>query len=72
MFMDQMPIYLVLKNGTFYAGIKNFHSLPPSMTIIKKNKAKIQSSFKKIFKYTIVLLYIKFLCLKVIYNVKCL
>jgi hypothetical protein len=38
-----MPIYLVLKNGTFCAGIKIFYSLPPLLTIIKKNRAKFKA-----------------------------
>jgi len=35
-----MSIYLVFKESTFYAGIKLFNSLPPSVTILKNDKAK--------------------------------
>jgi hypothetical protein len=39
-----MPTYLVLKKGTFYAGIKNFNTLPPSVTILENDKAKFKAA----------------------------
>lgn len=42
-----MPIYLVLKNGTYCAGIKSFYSSPPILTIIEKNKAKFKAVLRK-------------------------
>ena len=35
------------KKRTFYAGIKIFNSLPPSLTILKNDKAKFQAAFRK-------------------------
>jgi len=38
-----MPTYLVSKNThAFYAGIKIFSCLPPSMTILKSDKVKFK------------------------------
>ena len=42
-----MPTYLVFKKSTFYEGIKIFNSLPPSVTIIKKMKAKFKAALRK-------------------------
>jgi len=42
-----MPNYLVFKQGTFYAGIKIFNSLPPSVTILKNDKAKYKAALRK-------------------------
>jgi len=35
------------QKSTFYAGIKIFNSLPPSVTILKNDKAKFKAVFKK-------------------------
>ena len=40
----------------FYAGVKTFNTLPPSLKILKNEKGKIQSSLKKMLKYTFLLL----------------
>jgi hypothetical protein len=42
--------------STFYAGVKTFNTLPPSLKIRKNEKCKIQSSLKKMLKYTLLLL----------------
>jgi len=42
--------------NTFYAGVKTFNTLPPSLKILKNEKGKIQSSLKKMLKYTLLLL----------------
>ena len=44
---DQMPICLFFQKGTFYAGIKLFNTLPPSVTIFKHGKAKFRPAFSK-------------------------
>jgi len=41
-----MPTYLVLKI-TFYAGIKIFNNLPPSVTIIMYDKAQFKAALRK-------------------------
>ena len=35
------------QKSTFYAGIKIFNSLPPSVTILKNDKAKFKAALKK-------------------------
>jgi len=40
------------QKSTFYAGIKIFNSLPPSVTILKNDKAKFKAAFRK---YTLLL-----------------
>jgi hypothetical protein len=35
------------QKSTFYAGINIFNSLPPSVTILKNDKAKFQAAFRK-------------------------
>jgi hypothetical protein len=42
-----MPNYLVLKKRTFYADIKNFNCLPPSVTTLKNDKAKFKAALSK-------------------------
>ena len=42
-----MPNYLVFKKGTFFAGLKIFNILPPSVTILKKDKAKFKAALRK-------------------------
>ena len=49
-FIDQMlPTYHVFKKVQFYASIKIFNSLPPSLTILggKKNKGKFKEAWRK-------------------------
>jgi len=41
-----MLIYLVFKS-TFYAGIKIFKILPPSLTVLKNDKVKFKVALKK-------------------------
>jgi len=36
-----------VQKSTFYPGIKIFNSLPPSMTILKNNKAKFAAAIRK-------------------------
>ena len=43
----QMPTYLVFKKSTFFAVIKMFNNLPPSVTILKKDKAKFKAALRK-------------------------
>ena len=43
-FIDQMPTYHVFKKSAFYAGIKIFNSLPPSLTILDKVKVKFEAA----------------------------
>jgi hypothetical protein len=38
-----------LQNGMFKVGIKIFNILPPSVRILKKNKAKFRAAFRKYF-----------------------
>jgi len=47
-----------VQKSTFYAGIKIFNSLPPSMTILKNNKAKFKAALRKYLRgtYTLLLL----------------
>ena len=43
-----MPTYLVLKTKSiFYAGIKMFTSLLPSLTVVKNDKAKLKIALSK-------------------------
>jgi hypothetical protein len=42
-----MPTYLVLKKSTFYADIKIFNNLPPSVTILKNDNAKYKTALRK-------------------------
>jgi hypothetical protein len=35
------------QKSKLYAGIKVFNSLPPSLTILKNDKAKFQAAFRK-------------------------
>ena len=35
------------QKGTFYAGIKIFNSLPPSVTILNNDKAKFEAALRK-------------------------
>jgi hypothetical protein len=44
------------RKSTFYAGVKTFNTLPPSLKILKNEKGKIQSSLKEMLKYTLFLL----------------
>jgi len=46
-FRDQMPTHLVFKKVHYYAGIKLFNSLPPSLTILMNNKAKLKATLRK-------------------------
>jgi len=41
---------------TYYAGIKIVNSLPPSVTILKNDKAKFKAPLRKIHTYTLILL----------------
>jgi len=41
-----MPIYIVSKKKTFYAGIRTFNSLPSSVTI-KNANTKFRAVFRK-------------------------
>jgi hypothetical protein len=41
-----MPTYCFQKS-TFYDGIKIFNSLPPSVTVLKNEKAKFQAALRK-------------------------
>ena len=43
-FIDQMPTSLFFKKHTFYAGIKIFNCLPPSLTILKSDKVKFKAA----------------------------
>jgi hypothetical protein len=45
-FINQMRTSCFQKN-TFYAGIKIFNSLPPSVTILKNDKAKFKAALRK-------------------------
>ena len=45
-FIPQMPIYIVSKKKTFYAGIRTFNSLPSSVTI-KNANTKFRAVFRK-------------------------
>ena len=36
-----------VQKSTFYAGLKIFNSLPPSMTILKNDKAKFTAALRK-------------------------
>jgi hypothetical protein len=42
-----MPTYLVYKKSTFFTVIKMFNNLPPSVTILKKDKAKFKAALRK-------------------------
>ena len=42
-----MPTHLVFKKVHVYAGIKLFNSLPPSLTILMNNKAKLKATLRK-------------------------
>jgi len=44
-----MAIYLffIFQKSTFYAGIKIVNSLPPSVTILKNDKAKFKVALRK-------------------------
>ena len=60
------------RKSTFYAGIKIFNSLAPSVTILRNDKAKFTScNLKKTPKYTLHLLCILFLRVKMIYKTFC-
>ena len=39
------PVFF--QKSTFYAGIKFFNSLPPSLTILENNKAKFKAALRK-------------------------
>jgi hypothetical protein len=41
-----------VQNSTFYAGIKIFNRLPPSMTILKNDKAKFKAASRKYLRST--------------------
>ena len=56
------------QKSTFFAGIKNFNSLPLNMTILKNDKAKFKAAVRKMPRHTLVTLWINFLCIKMIYN----
>jgi hypothetical protein len=51
-FTDQMPTYLVLKKRAFYVGIKIFNRLPPSVTILKNDKAKFKAALRITYMHT--------------------
>jgi hypothetical protein len=46
-FIGQMPTYLVFKKSIYYAGINIFNSLPPSLTVLKNDKAKFKAALRK-------------------------
>jgi hypothetical protein len=46
-FIDQIPNYLVFKQGTFCAGIKIFNSLSPSVAILQNDMAKCEAALRK-------------------------
>jgi hypothetical protein len=66
-FIDQMPTCLVLKKSIFYAGIKFFNSLPPSIKILKNENTKFQAALRK-YLHTHSFYPVDFLCVKMIYN----
>ena len=45
-FIHQMPIYLVFKKSTFYAGIQILNRIPPSVTILKNDRAKFKAAIR--------------------------
>jgi len=63
-FKDQMPTYSFQK-GKFHAGIKIFSSFPPSVKILKNDKASFPVVLRK---YLISLYRWIFVCLNMIYN----
>ena len=71
-----MPNYLVFKKSTSSAGTEIFKSLPPSIKILKKDKAKLKATLRKyLCTQTFYSVDEFFLCEKMMYNtlfVKCL
>ena len=46
-FIKQMPTHLSLLKNTFYAAIKICSRLPPSVTMLKNDKAKFKAALRK-------------------------
>ena len=61
------------QKSTFYASIHIFNSLPPSPKIIKNDKANFKAAWRKYLNtHCFYSVDKSFLCVKMIYNVKCL
>jgi hypothetical protein len=56
------------QRSTFYASFKIFNSLPLSLKILNNDKEKFKAALRKYLIHTPFTLYMKFLCVKVIYN----
>ena len=56
------------QKSTFYAGIKIFNGLPPSVTILKNDKAKFKAALRKYLLIHSFYSIDEFLCVKMIYN----
>ena len=55
------------QKSTFYAGIKIFNSLPPSLTILKNDKAKFKAALRKYLPTPSFYSVHEFLSVKIIY-----
>jgi hypothetical protein len=46
-FIGQMPTYFFFKSTSYvYVGTNNFNSLPPSVTVLKKDEAKFKAALR--------------------------